>query len=40
MKRRLTVAKRDGYRIIYLDETIFTRKTLRLEEWTLPKQNF
>ena len=40
MKRRLTVSKRDGYRVIYLDETMFTRKTVLLEEWTLPKQNF
>ena len=40
MKRRLTIAKRDGYRFIYLDETMFTRKSLQLEEWSLPKKNF
>ena len=34
------MARNQGYRVIYIDETMFTRKTLRLEEWTLPKQNF
>ena len=33
------MAKNDGYRIIYLDETMFTRKTVIDSEWTLPKQN-
>jgi hypothetical protein len=37
MKRQLTIAKNDGYRIIYLDETMFTRKTVIDSEWTLPK---
>ncbi len=37
MKRQLTMAKNDGYRVIYLDETMFTRKTVTSEEWTLPK---
>ena len=37
MKRQLTMAKNDGYRVIYLDETMFTRKTVSCEEWTLPK---
>ena len=27
IKRELAKAKKDGYRIIYLDETMFTRKT-------------
>ena len=36
MKRQLTMAKNDGYRIIYLDETMFTRKTVSDTEWTLP----
>ena len=40
MKRQLTRARNDGYRIIYLDETMFTRKTIRAEDWSLPKENF
>ena len=39
MKRELAKAKRDGYRIIYLDETVFTRKTLAASEWALPGEN-
>ena len=39
MKRALTIAKREGYRIIYLDETMFTRKTVADTEWALPGQN-
>ena len=39
MKRQLTMAKNDGFRIVYLDETMFTRKTVAEAEWTLPKQN-
>ena len=39
MKGQLTRAKNDGYRVIYLDETMFTRKTVSCEEWTLPKEN-
>ena len=37
MKRELAKAKKDGYRIIYIDETCFTRKTVADTEWTLPK---
>ena len=40
MKRQLTMARNDGYRFVYLDETMFTRKTVGCEEWSLPKQNF
>ena len=36
MKRQLTMAKNDGYRLIYLDETMFTRKSLADTEWSLP----
>ena len=25
---------------MYIDETMFTRKTIRDEEWSLPKSNF
>ena len=32
-------AKRDGYRIIYLDETMITRKTVGNYEWALPGNN-
>ena len=39
MKRQITMATNDGYRLVYLDETMFTRKTLRLEEWSKPKEN-
>ena len=33
------MAKNDGYRIVYLDETMFTRKTMTDMEWALPKEN-
>ena len=36
MKRKLEKARKDGYRIIYLDETMFTRKTVPNSEWALP----
>ena len=39
MKRQLTMARNDGYRIVYLDECMFTRKTVVQAEWTLPKEN-
>ena len=39
MKRELTKAKKDGYIIVYIDETMFTRKTCPETEWCLPKQN-
>ena len=39
LKRQLTMAKRDGYRLVFLDETMFTRKTLVETEWTLLKEN-
>ena len=39
MKRQLTMASNDGYRIVYLDETMFTRRTLVDVEWARPKQN-
>ena len=37
MKRELAKAKKDGYRVVYIDETMFTRKTVSDTEWTLPK---
>ena len=39
MKRQLTMARNDGYRIVYLDETMFTRKAVADLEWALPKEN-
>ena len=39
MKRQLTIGKNEGYRVIYIDETMFTRKTLCNEEWTRQKEN-
>ena len=33
MKQQLTKAKNEGYRIIYIDETMFTRKTVQETEW-------
>ena len=39
MKSALAKAKAEGYRIIYLDETVFTRKTMTDTEWALPKEN-
>ena len=39
MKRLLNRAKNDGYRIIYIDETMFTRSTLPDAEWARPKEN-
>ena len=39
MKGQLTRAKNAGYRIIYIDETMFTRKTLPASEWTQKKEN-
>ena len=38
--RQLKKAKKDGYRIIYIDETMFTRANIPKSEWSLPKQNF
>lgn len=39
VKRGLTRARNLGFRIVYIDETMFTRKTVPLAEWTLPKEN-
>ena len=39
MKRELAKAKQDGYRVIYIDETCFTRKTVPKAEYCLRKQN-
>ena len=39
MLRELTKAKKDGYRIVYIDETMFTRKSIPSKEYCLPSQN-
>ena len=39
MKREITKALKDGYRIVYIDETIFSRKTVPRNEYCLPSQN-
>ena len=39
MKRLLTRARNDNYRIIYIDETMFTRTTLPETEWARPMEN-
>jgi transposase len=39
MKRELNRAKRNKCRIIYLDETMFTRATVPKAEYCLPKDN-
>ena len=39
MKRLLTRAKNDGYRIVYLDETCFTRSTVPKAEYCQQGQN-
>ena len=39
MKGLLTRAKNDGFRIIYIDETVFTRKTCLDSEWALKNDN-
>ena len=39
VKRGLTRAKNDGYRVIYIDETMFTRKTIAETEWAKKGQN-
>ena len=39
MKRELTKARNAGYRIIYIDETMFTRSTVPDTEWAPPKKN-
>ena len=39
IKRELTRRKNQGYRIIYADETMVTRKCCPLKEYCLPKNN-
>ena len=39
MKRLLTRARNDGYRILYLDEICFTRSTMPKAEYCLQGQN-
>ena len=39
LRRTLTKARNDGYRTVYADETIFTRTTLPLIEWSRKREN-
>ena len=39
MKRLLTRARNDGYRVVYLDETCFTRSTMPKAEYCLQGEN-
>ena len=39
MKQQLTKARNAGYRIVYIDETMFTRTTVPDKEWSGPKEN-
>ena len=39
MKRLLTRARNDGYRIVYIDEICFTRTTVPKTEFSLPREN-
>ena len=39
MKREMTKARNAGYRFIYLDETMFSRKTMTNIEWAKLKEN-
>lgn len=39
LRRTLTKARNDGYRTVYADETMFTRTTLPLVEWSRKKEN-
>ena len=39
MKAQLTKARNQGYKIVYADETMFTRKTVPDADWSRPKEN-
>ena len=39
MKRKLTRARNEGCRLVYIDETMFTRKTVPDTEWAQKKSN-
>ena len=39
MIRALNKAKKDGYRIIYIDETMFTKHAIPKNEYCLPNKN-
>ena len=39
MKQQLTKAKNQGFRFVYLDETVFSRKTLMNTEWCRQNEN-
>ena len=39
MARQLEKVQKEGYRVIYIDETMFTRTTVPKSEYCLPKDN-
>ena len=39
MLRQIEKFKRDGYKIVYLDETMFTKSSVLKTEYCLPSQN-
>ena len=39
MKRLITRAKNDGNRLVYADETMVTRTTVKRTEWTRKREN-
>ena len=39
MLRALTKAKKEGYRIVYIDETMFTRRSVPTKEYRRRSQN-
>ena len=39
MQRLLTRAKNDGYRLVYADETMITRTSVKPTEWARKKEN-
>ena len=39
MVRQLERARKDGYRVVYIDETMFTRQSIPKKEYCLPHEN-
>ena len=39
MRKQIERARKDGYRIVYIDETMFTRQSIPKKEYSLPHEN-
>ena len=39
MRKKLAKVRREGYRVNYIDETVFTRKTVKDREWCASRSN-